>query len=271
MSALKYIDIHVHANACSEEGFTLEKLAQWMDDNNVERAIVLQLRQTLPGTTEERNALVRNFRRYRGRIYGFCVVYAADVTSTEETIQILRRHKQNGAIGFGENYGEGLLVNDPKNMVLYEACAEVDLPVLFHMDGENNQDMPGLPLLEQVLKRVPNCTFIAHAPGWWKNLPDGTCERLLQTYPNLHGDLSAGSGARAISRDKAAGREFLIRNAGKLLFGTDSGEWSYGKEPAPQFALLEELELSADVKKKIYRENAERLFAFGDIQDRSKQ
>jgi uncharacterized protein len=258
-----YIDIHVHANACTDEGFTLDSVVEWMDENRVERCIIQQLKQTLPRNAEEDATQVRNYRKHRGRIYGFCVSYAKDVISLEQTARFLRREKQKGAIGFGEHYGEGLFVNDPKSMILYEACAEVGLPVLFHMDGENNRDEPGLPLLEEVLKAVPDCTFIAHAPGWWTQLPSGTCERLLQNYPNLYGDLSAGSGARAISRDKDLGREFLIRNADKLLFGTDSGPWSYGKAPAPQFALFEELALPADVKRKICRKNAERLFAFG--------
>ena len=258
-----YIDIHVHANACNEDGFDLTQLSEWMDDNDVDRSIVLPLKRSLPRNAEEEATLIRNYDKYRGRIDRFCVVFADDVVSKKETVRILQQHKREGAIGFGEHYGEGLTVNDPKNMTLYEACAEVGLPVLFHMDADNNQDEVGLPLLEKVLIQIPDCTFIAHAPGWWKNLPNGTCDRLLQTYPNLYGDLSAGSGARAIGRDKCLGREFLLRNVDKLLFGTDSGPWSYKKEPAPQFALIEEFALADDQKDKICRRNAEMLFKFG--------
>ena len=258
----KYIDIHIHANAISDEGFTLEKLAEWMETYKVERCIVQQFSSTKPCNAEERKILIENFRKYQGKIYGFCIIFAKDVTSKEEVVAQLTKRKAEGAIGFGEHYGEDLPIDDPKNMILYSACAEVDLPVLFHMDSDNNKDTVGLVRLERVLKAHPNCIFIAHAPGWWNNMANGTCDRLLQTYPNLYGDLSAGSGARAISRDRKFGKAFLIRNADKLMFGTDTGPWSYAKEPAQHFALLDSFDLPDEVEDKIYRKNAERIFAF---------
>lgn len=257
-----YIDIHVHANAFSDESFNLERLSEWMDTNHVERCIVQQFKKSLPGNDAERKTLIENFRKHQGRIYGFCVIFAKDVTSREETVAQLTQMKAEGAIGFGEHYGEGLPMDDPQNMLLYAACAEVGLPVLFHMDNTNNTDEKGLPHLENAVRSNPTCTFIAHAPGWWSRLSDGTCDRLLQTYPKLYADLSAGSGYRAISHDPKAGRAFLIRNADKLMFGTDSGSWSYQKPAAPQFELFESLELRPEVKEKIYRKNAERLFGF---------
>ena len=51
--------------------------------------------------------------------------------------------------------------------------------------------------------------------------PGGAIDALMDKYPNMYGDLSAGSGAGAISRDMAFGREFLIRRADRLMFGTD--------------------------------------------------
>jgi len=259
----KYIDIHVHASACSEEGFTLEKLAGWMEANNVERCIVQQLSSTMPRNAVERKILIENYRKFQGKIYGFCVIFARNVTSKEEVVALLTKRKAEGAIGFGEHYGEGLPIDDPKNMILYGACAEVGLPVLFHMDSENNKDTVGLVRLERVLKAHPDCIFIAHAPGWWNNMANGTCDRLLQKYPNLYGDLSAGSGARAISRDRKFGKAFLIRNADKLMFGTDIGPWSYAGEPAQHFALLDSFDLPEEVEDKIYRNNAEEIFSFG--------
>lgn len=254
-----YFDIHVHANAWNGDGFNLDRVSEWMDEHQVKRCIIQQFRQTLPRNEEERKLLVDNFEKYRGKIFPFCVIFAGDVATKEDAVKVLRGMKRDGAIGFGEHYGEGLNVDDPKNLRLYEACAEVGLPILFHMDKNNNMDEKGLPHLEHAVKSNPNTIFIAHAPGWWQNMPDGTCEGLLQKYPNLYGDLSAGSGAGAISRDRKAGRDLLIRNADKLLFGTDSGSWSK-ERPASQFTLFESLDLPVDVKAKIYGENAEGLF-----------
>lgn len=259
-----YIDVHVHANACTEEGFTLDRLAEWMRVYDVERCIVLPLDRTLPRNDYEQAAMLRSFERYAGRIHRFCVTIPQDFVNHDQTVAWLGKENDAGAIGFGEHYGRHLSIDDPRSIGLYCACGEVGFPVLFHMDGNNNLDEPGLPRLESVLQRVPACTFIAHAPGWWKHLACGTCERLLQTYPNLYGDLSAGSGARAIGRDEQAGRAFLIRNADRLLFGTDTLQWSIGKEPAPQFSLLRRLQLPREVEQRIYHANAERLFAFDD-------
>ena len=44
---------------------------------------------------------------------------------------------------------------------------------------------------------------------------------LMRRYPNLHGDLSAGSGFTAVSRDPGFGYEFFDEFQDRLLFGTD--------------------------------------------------
>ena len=49
----------------------------------------------------------------------------------------------------------------------------------------------------------------------------GRLIELMDTYANLHGDLSAGSGFNAISRDPAYGYEFMERYQDRLYFGTD--------------------------------------------------
>ena len=122
-------------------------------------------------------------------------------------------------------------------------------------------DEKGLPGLEHVLKTFPNLTLIAHS-FWWKHLSEGTCDRLLKTYPNLYADISATVRMSRIGTDKEFARAFFIRNADKLLFGSDSGWWSFGKgkKPVPEFALIDELNLPAAVADKICRGNAQRLF-----------
>jgi predicted TIM-barrel fold metal-dependent hydrolase len=78
----------------------------------------------------------------------------------------------------------------------------------------------------------------------------------MDAYPNLYGELSAGSGAGALSRDVAFGREFLARRQDRILFGTDYLEPG---QKVPQFAVLDSLKLPAEVQKKVFRQNAERL------------
>jgi predicted TIM-barrel fold metal-dependent hydrolase len=100
------------------------------------------------------------------------------------------------------------------------------------------------------------------ANNWWRSITDGSCGRLLETNPNLYADISCTVGRSPIGKDKPMAREFFIRHADKLLFGTDSGWWSLGKDKkqAGEFALIDELKLPKEVEDKICRGNAERLF-----------
>ena len=62
--------------------------------------------------------------------------------------------------------------------------------------------------------------------------------------------------AKAISRDVEFGKQFLIRRADRLMFGTDY--LSPGQE-VPQLTLFRQLQLPADVQDKIFRDNARSL------------
>ncbi|MCE9608991.1 MAG: amidohydrolase [Chthoniobacter sp.] len=212
-----------------------------------------------PGNEGERQQMLENYSKYKGRIHRFCIIYPDEVQTIEDTVKILEREKKDGAIGFGEHYGVGLMFDDPKNLFFYDACNRVGLPVMFHIDQKRNMDENKLPHLEKVLKAYPQCILIAHS-YWWRQLGNRTCERLLQTYPNLYADLSPAAVA-ALSSQGDYAREFIIRNADKLLFGTDAGWWSLATIPAPEkeWTYFETLNLPADVKNKIYRESAAKL------------
>lgn len=262
----RFVDAHVHFQD-SKPG-DLEKVDAWMKSNNVQRLINHPLRQSRPKNDQERAQQTENYKAFKGRIARFCIIFPDEVNRVDEAVAILEREKQAGAIGFGEHYGErfetrpgdvSLTFDDPKNMVLFAACAKAGLPVMFHMDRFRNLDEKGMPRLQHVLKTYTNSLFIAHS-DWWKSLGDGTCDRLLNQYPNLYADISCTVGRSLIGRDKAFAREFFIRHADKLLFGTDSGWWSLGRKPAPEFALIDELALPKEVEDKICRGNAERLF-----------
>ena len=79
--------------------------------------------------------------------------------------------------------------------------------------------------------------FIGHAQTWWGNIsadldptdmypqgpvkPGGLTDRLLADYPNIYGDLAAGSGRNAMTRDEDFTRGFLERHGDKLIWGSD--------------------------------------------------
>jgi len=129
-----------------------------------------------------------------------------------------------------------------------------------------------------VLQRFPDLKFFGHSQGFWSEIgggltaaeknaypkgpvkPGGTLKRLMRTYPNLYGDLSAGSGFNAISRDPEFGYRFLEEFQDKLLFGTDICHVNQKVEIAPYFKkALAEGKISKIAYNKIVRENAIRL------------
>ena len=82
----------------------------------------------------------------------------------------------------------------------------------------------------------------------------------MDAHPNLYCDLSEPGGAIALTRDPGFAREFVLRRADRLLFGSDF--LAPGQE-IPQFDILAAMNLPDDVQYKIYRGNAIRLLGLG--------
>lgn len=84
-------------------------------------------------------------------------------------IEILKRYQDSGCKGLGE-HKTGMLFDSMHNMFLYESCASVDLPILFHLEDIRNIDTPGLPRRERVLKAFPKLPLIGHAARFWASI-----------------------------------------------------------------------------------------------------
>jgi len=274
----KYIDVHTHLGTVWSGGeqLTPEALLRWMDAAAIGQAVVLPLvspeSSSYPISTDY---VLAETKPYRDRLIPFCSIdpRTSYRGGAKGLLEMLRRYVDAGARGFGE-HKPGVAIDDPRNMALYAACAELNLPVLFHLDEQRNTDAPGLPGLERVLKENPQGVFIGHGPGWWASIagnatktdlggyprgqvsPGGAIDRLMDKYPNLYGDLSAGSGAQAISRDPQFGLEFLTRRQDRLMFGTD---FLAPGQDVPQLELFAKLDLPEKATDKIYRENARRV------------
>lgn len=70
-----------------------------------------------------------------------------------------------------------------------------------------------------------------------------------------------------LGRDRDFARDFCIRHQDKLLWGVDEGWWSFKKDPDGGFqhyTFFESLDLPYEVRYKIYRGNAEKLFGWDD-------
>jgi len=274
----RYVDVHTHLGQTWNHTAPLSAadLLKWMDTNDIAQAVVLPLvspeSSAYPITPD---FVLAETAAHRDRLIPFCSVDPRTSYSggKQGLVDMLKKYVDRGAKGFGE-HKPGVRMDDERNMTIYAACGELGLPVLFHCDQLRNTDAPGLPGLENALKQHPGTKFIGHGPGWWASIsgkitaadlaryPDGKVEAggaidaLMDKYPNLYGDLSAGSGAQAILRDPAFGRAFLIRRADRLMFGSDY--LSPGQD-VPQLELFRAMDLPEAVQASVFRENARRL------------
>lgn len=256
------IDPHIHAFAARPGG--LDAVAAWMERNRVERCITSPIGDSRAVTPEQKRIELENHKKYAGKIDRFCLIEPGEVATVEEAVKILEAEKANGAVGFGEHYGRDLMFDDPKNIVLYQACGKVGLPVMFHIDTTKNMVKQGMRRVERVLELCPDTKIIAHAQ-WWLQMPQGTCDQMLQKYPNLYADVSGLQMVSVLNRDRGYTRDFLTRHQDKVLFATDAGWWSFGKpieERELQFELFERLGLEDAVLEKIYRKNTMKLFGW---------
>jgi uncharacterized protein len=274
----RFIDMHTHIGTYTNgnKELTAKQLVEWMDQHNIGKAVVLPL--VSPESTtylQLPDAAIKASQEFPDRLIPFCSIDPRAIIrgGVDGLVGILRRYVDQGAKGFGE-HKVGLDFDDPLMMRVYEACEIVGIPLLFHIDNIRGKDKPGLPRLENAIRSFPKLKFIGHGPGWWASIsghddqkslggypngdvqPGGAIDRLMDTYPNIYGDLSAGSGSNAISRDLTFGQEFLIRRQDRICFGTD---YLQPGQHVPQFDLFKKLELPEMVRAKIYRGNAERV------------
>jgi len=177
---------------------------------------------------------------------------------------------------FGE-FKRRMRYDDPDAVRIFQYCGELGLPVVLHLDvtmprhGVPNSWQwwygGGLENLEAPLRLCPKTQFLGHGPGFcWEISAGADQERLtypkgkaivgrgrivefLEKFPNLHCDLSAGSGQVALSRDPEFTRKFLIAYQDRMLFGRD--QFDNGL-----YDILLSLNLPGDVLAKVLRSNA---------------
>ena len=112
-------------------------------------------------------------------------------------------------------------------------------------------------------------TFIGHAPGFWRHIsgdagtdpkvyPDGPIISggkliaLLDRFPNLWADLSAGSGLTAMRRNTDHSLRFIERYQDRLLYGRDAADNNL-------MEFLNALPITENVRQKLFAKNSLRL------------
>ena len=272
------VDTHTHLGRLRHEdpGLVPEGLLQRMDENGVDLALVLAVE-----SPEELDYFVPTTQvvewcrgQGRGRLFPLCACDPRHrYPGRFDPYPVLAEYVAAGCRGFGENLC-GLPIDDPLQRRIYDACERLRLPVLLHIDHHINRDGPGLPGLERLLQAYPGIHFIGHAQSFWREIsadaeasgpayptgpviPGGRVGQLLDAYPNLLADLSAGSGYNALARDAEHARRFVERHHTQLLFGTDVLAES---QALPIVAFFRDLPLSALAREHVAWRNAARVF-----------
>ena len=135
-------------------------------------------------------------------------------------------------------------------MRIYELCAEAELPVLVHT-GDHRFDYSNPNRVVNVLRTFPKLKFVgAHFGGWsvWDE-----AVRVLSGFDNIAVDTS--STFYALGREKS--RELIMKwGVDRVMFGADYPMW----HSQPEIDCLMEMELAEEDYRRIFWDNAARIF-----------
>ncbi|MBE6964769.1 MAG: hypothetical protein E7441_01895 [Ruminococcaceae bacterium] len=207
--------------------------------------------------------------------------------------RVIEYHLERGARGVGE-----MCVNLPwehplmDNMLFY--INKYKLPLTIHISPipygtYGIYDDYNLSGLEWALNKYPDIKFFGHSAEFWSRIsgddqyrgyptgpvePNGPVVRLLETYPHLYGDVSAGSGLGAMTRDIEFTKGFMEKFQDQLMFGLDLCKLiPEDKMTLSEFMdhLLADGSISQTVYDKICWDNAAKNLGFKSLAEQKKQ
>ncbi len=291
------IDVHAHVLRWPvlkkfNNGLPLmsaEEQVRRMDEKGIDKTVILPLTSAeVIGEPQSMGEVFDICRLYPGRFIPFCDfdVRRYDLNSAERYRDVLEQYIVRGAKGVGELTCR-VYWDDPRLRNLFTACEELGLPVTFHTSPPEAVtygliDELGLPRFEQALQRFTDLRFFGHSASFWSEIsgdltadqkegypktpitPGGTLIRMFRTYPNLCGDLSAGSGFNALTRDPAFTYEFLDEFQDRLMLGLDHTDVELDFQHIEWLrARRDEGHITHDVCEKILWQNADRIIGLG--------
>lgn len=290
------IDCHVHAARTQTiprgNGSyypTPEQLVEKLDSLGIDKAVVMcgtapecRMQYVAPEDVLEMCAA------HAERLIPFCNVDPRSDTNSPDAdfSRFFDYYKGAGCRGVGE-VTANLAFDDPMVWNLFRYCQEYAMPVTFHIAPRFGgcyglMDDLGLPRLERTLREFPDLVLLGHSQPFWSEIsgdvtdetrggypkgkvtPGGRVVELMERYENLYGDMSAGSGHNAVSRDPEFGYELLERFQDRLLFATDISYPEY-EPPLPGYfkELIEGGHISAEAQEKIAWRNGDRVLKLG--------
>ena len=251
------IDVHAHVfafpklkpKADATTFMSMQDQIKLMDAKGIDKAVILPLcSPEVPAEHQSIGEVLYICEQYPGRFIPFCNIdprlpRRPDLIKVEEFDYLLEQYKDLGCKGIGEMTAR-VYWDDPSLLLLLEACEKVGFAFTFHtitpdLNNYGLMDDIGLPRFENALKKFPALKFFGHSQGFWSEIgggltaeqkngrpkgpvkPGGKLKTLLREHPCLYGDISAGSGLNALTRDPAHAYEFLDEFQDRLLMGLD--------------------------------------------------
>ena len=262
------VDVHTHPRMKFRHNVKqLDEFVQLMDQQNI--AVCVSLDGRLGDQLEEHKTYL--WTKHRDRFVFFANIDWVGAGQRDDPAswdchrpdfgrrmaQALSDAKQRGAVGlkifkmFGLHYrnpdGSLIAIDDPRWDPIWQACSELEMPVLIHsadpvaffkpVDRFNerweelsrhpnwsyaDEKFPRhdelLAARNRVITRHPQTTFIgAHVANFPENLAE--VGRWLDEYPNLHVEIAAR--IAELGRQPRTARKFLMKYADRVMFGTD--------------------------------------------------
>lgn len=296
MQKAKRIDVHMHVTLhpdlvpdCKWGGrmLTAEEHMEYWDKIDIDYGVLLPIvapeGQLHPMPCEDAKIVAD---KYPDKFAWFCNIDPRFMNNAETTdFKVMLQHYKNlGAKGVGE-ITSNMHVDDPRVQKLFAACAELDMPVTIHVGFKEGGcygiiDDLHLPKIEKLLQDYPNLKLIGHSQPFWMEMgtdvteenrnnhcpttkvEEGRIAYLMRKYPNLYGDLSAGSGSNALMRDEEYAIKFIEEFSDRLMYGCDicakANDLHY-KFDAWLNRMVDEGKISIENYNKIVRENAIRI------------
>ena len=289
-----FIDIHAHAYRRlgplrnGKQWFsTPEQIIKRHDEIGIEKAVLLPLVSPevyLPQSNEDILDMVEDFP---GRFIPFCNIDPRALTNSVDAPlgDLLLHYRDKGCKGIGEVMPNMPFLH-PMVQNLFKHVQDVGFALTFDISDRIGGDYGlyddvGLPQLEACLKKFSNLIILGHGPAFWAEIgqletpadrsgypkypikSEGVVPKLFRRYPNLYGDLSAGSGCNALTRDPDYAVRFLTEFQDRLLFGMDICTPPAADAPNRLVDFLLDLrkrkKITEDIFRKVARENAVRV------------
>jgi predicted TIM-barrel fold metal-dependent hydrolase len=218
------------------------------------------------------NEACRQFARSHSREFVFGANEVPDIDGA--TREIERYLKLGGVVIAEQKFG--VECDSLEMQKIYALARAYRVPVLMHWQFQMYNY--GFERFYRMLEKYPKVNFFGHAQTWWANIDKnnvdqlvmypkgpvttgGLTDRYLSDYHNMYGDLSAGSGLNALTRDENFARDFLTRHQDKLVYGSDCNDLDGTTcQGAQTIAAVRRLAGTKIIERKLLYGNAKRLF-----------